>query len=210
MKIDNYFGSPLWSEEKPDFIKSTIKATDKYIKQARQVNKVAIKSTGDFGLSHHSKQLLSDPAFKDLIDYIGNKAWSFLDWHGFDMSHYQTMISQMWVQEFAKKGGGHHSLHVHPNDHVAGFYFLKCSMKTSFPIFHYPRPGAQMTKLLLKDHTKITLGTDTIHRRPTPGMLMLFNGYLPHEFSLDAGHEPFRFIHFNLQAVLKGMAKDVV
>ena len=83
-------------------------------------------------------------------------------------------------------------------------------MKTSFPIFHDPRPGAQMTKLLLKDHTKITPGTDTIHRRPTPGMLMLFNGYLPHEFSLDAGHEPFRFIHFNLQAVLKGMAKDVV
>ena len=32
----------------------------------------------------------------------------------------------------------------------------------------------------------------------------------PHEFSLDAGHEPFRFVHFNLQAVLKGMAKDVV
>ena len=42
MNIDHYFSSPLWSEEKPDFVKSTIKATNKYIKQALQVNKVAI------------------------------------------------------------------------------------------------------------------------------------------------------------------------
>ena len=210
MKIDNYFGSPLWSEEKPDFIKSTIKATDKYIKQARQVNKVAIKSTGDFGLSHHSKQLLSDPAFKDLIDYIGNKAWSFLDWHGFDMSHYQTMISQMWVQEFAKKGGGHHSLHVHPNDHVAGFYFLKCSMKTSFPIFHDPRTGARSTKLKLKPELKgVFHGTGVIHFRPTPGTLIIFPGYLEHEYAVDHGKAPFRFIDWNITAIPKEMAKNV-
>ena len=46
----------------------------------------------------------------------------------------------MWVQEFAKKGGGHHSAHIHWNQHVSGFYFLKCSDKTSYPIFHEPKP----------------------------------------------------------------------
>ena len=28
---------------------------------------------------------------------------------GYDMQQYQTMFSELWVQEFAKKGGGHHA-----------------------------------------------------------------------------------------------------
>jgi hypothetical protein len=48
------------------------------------------------------------------------------------MQQYTTMFSEMWVQEFAKKGGGHHSAHVHWNQHVSGFYFLKASDKTSY------------------------------------------------------------------------------
>ena len=38
---------------------------------------------------------------------------------------------------------------------------------------------------------------------------MFFPGYLEHEFSVDHGKSPFRFIHFNITAVLKEMAKDV-
>ena len=33
--------------------------------------------------------------------------------------------------------------------------------------------------------------------------------YLEHEFAVDHGKEPFRFIHWNIQAVPKEMAKDV-
>ena len=66
------------------------------------------------------------------------------------MQQYTTMFSEMWVQEFAKKGGGHHSAHIHWNQHVSGFYFLKCSDKTSFPIFHEPKTGARCTKLKMK------------------------------------------------------------
>ena len=40
-------------------------------------------------------------------------------------------------------------------------------------------------------------------------MLMFFPGYLEHEFSVDYGKAPFRFIHFNVSAVLNEMAKDV-
>jgi len=34
-------------------------------------------------------------------------------------------------------------------------------------------------------------------------------GYLEHESSVYCGIEPFRFIHWNIQAVPKEMAKDV-
>ena len=136
------------------------------------------------------------------------------------MSQYQTMFSELWVQEFAKKGGGHHSAHIHWNQHVSGFYFLKCSDKTSYPIFHEPKQVQDATKLKMKPDlkgvwggiSKINLSTivNLIHFKPTPGTLIIFPGYLEHEYAVDHGIEPFRFIHWNIQAVPKEMAKDVL
>ena len=117
------------------------------------------------------------------------------------MSLYTMFFTEFWVQEFAKNGGGHHSTHVHWDNHISGFYFLKCNDKTSYPIFHDPRSGAMMTKLPHKDRNKLSHMSDMIHYRPKPGTLIFFPGYVPHEFAVDMGVEPFRFIHFNLQAV---------
>ena len=154
MFINNYFSTPVWSEQKPEFVKSLNKASNKYIKEARNRNKAHIKKHGDFGLSHHSTPLTMDNDFLDFRNYIGQKSWEFLDHMGYDMQQYTTMFSELWVQEFAKKGGGHHSAHIHWNQHVSGFYFLKCSDKTSYPIFHEPKTGARSTKLKMKPDIK--------------------------------------------------------
>jgi hypothetical protein len=134
MYINNYFNTTIWSEQKPEFVKSLTKASNKYIKAARNFPeaKAHIKKFGDFGRSYHSTPLTADNDFIDFRNYIGQKSWEYLDHQGFDMQQYTTMFSEMWVQEFAKKGGGHHSAHVHWNQHVSGFYFLKCSDKTSY------------------------------------------------------------------------------
>mgnify|MGYP003634666790 FL=1 len=211
MNINNYFNTTIWSEQKPDFVKSLIKASNKYIKISKNSpeSKAHIKKFGDFGRSYHSTSLTMDNNFRDFNNYIGTKSWEYLDHQGFDMQQYTTMISEMWVQEFAKKGG-YHSAHVHWNQHVSGFYFLKCSEKTSYPIFHEPRAGARATKLKMKTNLKEILnGNDLVHFKPQPGTLLIFPGYLEHEFSLDFGLEPFRFIHWNIQAVPKEMVKDV-
>jgi uncharacterized protein (TIGR02466 family) len=204
---EEYFQTPFWFEEKLDFLKSIIKATDKYILEARESNKKNIKEFNDFGMSYHSKQLISDTKFKDFHNYVGQKAWEFLDWQGFDMQQYQTFFSDSWVQEFSKNGGGHHSSHIHWNQHVCGFYFLKASKNTSFPVFHDPRTGARSTKLKLKKENEINYGMEKIHFKVKPGVLLFFPGYMEHEFAVDHGKEPFRFIHFNIQAVPKEMAK---
>ena len=212
MHINNYFNTTIWSEQKPEFIKSLIKASNKYIKAARNFPeaKKHIKEFGDFGRSYHSTPLTADNNFRDFRDYIGQKSWEYLDDQGFDMQQYTTMFSEMWVQEFAKEGGGHHSAHIHWNQHVSGFYFLKASEKTSMPIFHDPRTGARATKLAMKTNVKeIFNGNELVHFKPQPGTLLIFPGYLEHEFSIDFGIEPFRFIHWNIQAIPKGMAKDV-
>ena len=89
-------------------------------------------------------------------------------------------------------------------------YFLKCSDKTSYPIFHEPRTGARATKLKMKPGNGVFHGTELVHFKPKPGTLIIFPGYLEHEYAVDFGVEPFRFIHWNIQAVPKEMAKDVV
>ena len=210
MYINNYFTTSIWTEDKPEFVKSLNKASNKYINEARKRNKEHIKKFGDFGISHHSTPLLNDNDFRDFRDYIGLKSWEYLDHQGYDMSQYTTLFSELWVQEFSKKGGGHHSAHIHWNQHVSGFYFLKCSDKTSFPIFHEPRTGARTTKLKMKPDIQGDWGGhELINIRPKPGTLIIFPGYLEHEYAVDYGKEPFRFIHWNIQTLPKEMAKDV-
>ena len=206
MHIQQVFKSVIWTDLKLDFLKSLDKASNKYIREAKKTKeaKQYIKKFGDFGRSFHSGTLLNDTDFWDLKRYINQKALEYLNHQGYDMSFYDLFFSELWVQEFAKKGGGHHSAHIHWNQHVSGFYFLKCSEKTSYPIFHDPRTGARATKLRMRDDAKgLWPGTETVNFHPKPGTLLLFPGYMEHEFSVDPGFEPFRFIHFNIQAIPK-------
>ena len=185
MYINNYFNTTIWSEQKPEFIKSLTKASNKYIKAARSFPeaKAHIKKFGDFGRSYHSTPLTADNDFRDFRDYIGQKSWEYLDHQGYDMQQYSTMFSEMWVQEFAKKGGGHHSAHVHWNQHVSGFYFLKCSDKTSKPVFHEPRTGARSTKLKMKSNSGLFNGTEFFNNEVIQselGKVVLFPAYFTH------------------------------
>tara|TARA_R100001369_G_C3277647_1_gene161351 strand:+ start:221 stop:853 length:633 start_codon:yes stop_codon:yes gene_type:complete len=210
MEITEHFKTPIWSEQKLDFLKSLTKATDKYIKNSRTKDKKIIKISKDFGRSHNSTSLILDNNFIDFRKYVGQKSWEFLNDHGYNMQQYETMFSNMWVQEFSKNGGGHQSAHINYNQHVSGFYFLKCSNKTSYPVFHEPRTGARATKLAMKPEIKkIVNGTELVHFRPQPGTLLIFPGYLEHEFVVDYGLEPFRFISWNIQAIPKRATKDV-
>ena len=213
MNTNWYFSTPVYTIEKPEWVSSAIKATDKYIKESQKRLQPEIKErkkilgnkdylkVKDHGVSYHSTPLNGDPNLKELEEYVGATAWNLLDEWGYDMSLYTIFYTEFWVQEFAKQGGGHHSTHVHWDNHISGVYFLKCNDKTSYPIFHDPRSGAMMTKLPHKDKSKLSNMSDMIHFKPKPGTLIFFPGYVPHEFAVDMGVEPFRFIHFNLQAV---------
>jgi uncharacterized protein (TIGR02466 family) len=213
MATDWHFSTPMYFIDKPEWLSSAIKATDKYIKEAEKKSQTDLKNrkkflgnknylkVKDHGLSYHSTPLNGDPGLKELEAYIGATSWNLLDEWGYDMEKYTMFFTEFWAQEFSKNGGGHHSTHVHWDNHISGFYFLKCSDKTSYPVFHDPRAGAMMTKLPQKDGTKVSPMSDSIHHMPRPGTLIFFPSYLAHEFTVDMGIEPFRFIHFNLQAV---------
>tara|TARA_R110002020_G_scaffold459805_1_gene678006 strand:+ start:40 stop:801 length:762 start_codon:yes stop_codon:yes gene_type:complete len=212
LNTEYYFSSPIYWTDKPEWIKDFNTASDAYIKQARLTNLEAIKkrnkklgNKGEHPWVHHSTSLINDPQFKELQDYIGATTWNLLDGQGFDLTNYSLFTTELWVQEFSKDGGGHHTLHTHYNAHISGFYFLKASEITSVPIFEDPRPGNVMNLLPQKDPSKITMASSQVNYIAKPGRLIFFNSYLPHLYSVDSGYEPFRFIHFNVQAIPNGV-----
>ena len=201
MRVESYFASPVWLDYRPEWVDTLNKAGNIHIKNARAKNKDLIKDTKDFGLIHHSDELQSDPNFKTLLDYVVDKSWHFLDSQGYNIENYVPVVTDCWLQEFSKNGGAHQHTHVHPNSHVSGFYFLKSSAATAQPVFFDPRPSAAMAKLPVKLNKDINSSNIQVSHQCNPGALMIFNSYLPHAFTVDKGKEPFRFIHFNIQAI---------
>ena len=210
------FHNTIYSFIDEKWLKNINILSDKYIKDAKKNNEKIIKERNklykknikDRGVVHHSKVLLHDPNFLEFQKYIGKISWDILHEQGYDMNKYDMMFTDMWVQEFPLQGGGNHNTHIHQNSHISGFYFLKCSEKTSYPVFHDPRPGKMMTQLLEKDDTKITEISEKLKYKPVPGTFLFFNSFMPHEFVVDNGIEPFRFIHFNIQAISKEIVNE--
>jgi len=210
LTTEHYFASPVYFTDKPEWVETLNKASDPFITKARENNMGPIKKRnktfgdkGEHAWVHHSQTLMGNPDFKVLQDYIGTTAWNLLDGQGFDLTHHEIFITELWVQEFSKDGGGHHSLHTHWNGHISGFFFLKASEKTSMPVFEDPRAGRLMNLLPQKDPTKFTMASQAVNYQVKPGRLIFFNSYLPHLYNVDNGYEPFRFIHFNMQAFPK-------
>ena len=216
LQLEQYFATPLWFADEPSFVDSLNKASDKYIEEAKKRLKPIIDkrnkkfgNKGDMGNVFHSTSLVNVPDFLELQNYVGATSYNLLGEMGFDLTNFRVYTTELWVQEFAKKGAGHHSLHTHWNGHMSGFYFLKCSDKTSLPIFEDPRPGNLMNLLPEKDKTKITYASSQINYKIKPGRMIFFPSYLPHQYVVDMGYDTFRFIHFNCQAIPKGVLNVV-
>ena len=182
LQLEEYFKCPIWWADEPKFVKKLNKASDKYIKDSQKNLKKQIDERnkkfgdkGDMGHVFHSTTLINDPKFKELQDYVGATAHNLLLEMDFDLTNFQVFTTEMWVQEFAKKGGGHHTLHTHWNGHISGFYFLKASEATSLPIFEDPRPGNIMNLLPEKDKSKVTYASSQIHYKVQPGRMIFFH-----------------------------------
>ena len=209
------FDTILYKAELPEYLdnKDFINVCDEHTDQAISNTKKLIDERNkkfkidvkDHGMSYHSgAEMYKDERFSNFELLIRNTAKNILENQGFDLSNYSIDYTEMWIQKFAYEGGGHQDTHVHWDNHISGFYFVECADRTSKPVFHDPRAGRMMLNLPIKDHTKLCPGMERQIISVKPGTLLLFNSWLPHQFSVDNGIDPFRFIHFNLQAKKHG------
>jgi len=207
---EDLFPCPIWFADEPNLVKPINKICDKHIKKSKKIFSKGIqernkkwKINTDRNTVYHSNNISTDPQLKDLVSYVIATSQNLLNEMGFNLDAYTVAMTEMWVQEFAKDGGGHHLLHTHWNGHISGFLFLKGSEKTSGPMFQDPRPGSLMNLLPEKDPMKITYARHEVFYKPIPGRMMFFPSYMPHLYTVDMGIEPFRFIHWNVQAIPK-------
>jgi uncharacterized protein (TIGR02466 family) len=207
---EDSFKTPIWTAYEPSFVKDLNKASDSYIKESQKKLSKDIKTRnkefgnrGDAGFVYHSTTLLNDPKFSELASYITNTSSNLLTEMGYNLTNFVVFCTELWVQEFAKKGSGYHAPHNHWNGHISGFYFLKTNEKTSKPVFYDPRPGKDMIGLPEIDKSSITYASQSLHYNIKPGTMIFFPSYLTHEYPPDLGYSPFRFIHWNCQAIFK-------
>ena len=204
-RVEDTFKCPIYLADKPEWVDTLNKASDPIIERVRKNWKKKIKdpkdSTKQMPNSLHSELLWQYPEFKEIASLILQQSWNILYWQGYNLTGKLPMLTELWVQEFPEEGG-FHDIHEHGNNHISGFYFLKCNEKTSHPVFHDPRPGKKMTDLRLKESTKVNYANSQIHYKVKPGQFIFFNSYMPHAYVHHKGKEKFRFIHFNVQAVL--------
>ena len=211
MGFAEYFKTPVYMENLSHWVDDINNKCEKHLKAIRESEKykerVKKKKGSDFGEVAHSYPIAADPELKFYIDHIGQRSWEFLDQMGFDLSNHTCVFTECWVQEFPKDGGGHHNSHVHSNNHVSGFLYLKRDEDGPVPVIHDPRPAALISALPQKNISNITYATNEIHWTPKPGDLILIPAYITHQYSMGGPNQSFRFIHFNIQAIHNSFMK---
>jgi len=201
---EDIFACPIYRGNNPDFL-TLDKHVDPIIDKLKgdYSERLKKKEIEQLPNSYHSHNLWQEKPFKPFVEYVMQQMWNILNWQGYDLTNRRPLLQECWVQEFPEEGG-FHDIHIHPNNHMSGFYFLQCSKTTSRPSFHDPRPGKTMTDLPFKEKKKVTLASNIINYPVKPGDFIFFNSYMPHAYSHFAGQgkEKFRFIHFNMAATL--------
>jgi uncharacterized protein (TIGR02466 family) len=185
MEVYAYFSSPIYREERPEWVEETLKHTHKYYEQ---LEPCVVKQTC---------HMANDPDLGYLTSYFRDKGVSILKEQGYLTDEYEFYVSGMWGQEFSCTGSN--IMHVHPDSQVSGFYFLSAPEGGSYPIFDDPRPAKKMSDLFSEQKAEINAATPQIHfDNVQAGTMMFFNSWLPHMITPNQSNNPTKFIHFIL------------
>lgn len=185
MEAFAYFASPIYREERPEWVGETLEHTQKYYDQMQPS---VVKQT---------VHMANDPDLSYLASYFRDRSVSILRDQGYLTDEYEFYVSAMWGQEFACTGSN--LLHVHPDSQISGFYFLETPERGSYPIFDDPRPAKKMSDLFAEQKEEINMATQQIHfNNVQPGTMMFFNSWLPHMITPNHSESPTKFLHFIL------------
>ena len=95
-----FFQTPIWSTEKPEWVKETNKVCQPYLDEAHQRHSEKIKKNkgNDFGLVYHSTDIRYDPKLKNFSNYIISTAFNLFDSWGCNLTDHSILYESMWVQ----------------------------------------------------------------------------------------------------------------
>ena len=82
LKYENFFSTPIYRVEKPEWLSTINKACDPLLKKAKKDNDILFKKRdklykikkGDFGWTHHTGSLVNLRGLEDLQYFIGESS----------------------------------------------------------------------------------------------------------------------------------------
>lgn len=180
----HYFTSPVYMVKKEEFLDSVRGVSARYLEGAK--GEVTVM-TGTF---------MHEPEISGFAQYVSQTAWNILASQGYGVEKMVTYFTEMWTQEHR-----HMSVmecHVHPLSQITCLYFFDVPEKCGKLVIHDPRPGKVMSSLYQANPSEVSPASSQIVFTPLEGMLVFFNGWLPHSLTSNLSEEPFRFVHMNL------------
>lgn len=190
-----HFVSVMYTIDKPEFLQDVKEAADNALALAEQER--PINATYPMVMSGSLSGL---PKTAALEQFIAQAGWTVLDNQGYDMALFNTVVSEFWAQKHLHFSGMEQ--HVHPYGVLlSGFYFLECPDGGSMVELHDPRPGKVQASLPIKDTSIIREANNSVYVKPSPGLLLISNSWLPHSFTRNTSTEPVKFIHFNISVM---------
>ena len=80
--VSQYFASPVYYEDKPEWLDNLNKICQPYIDDSKKFHKEeenrSEEDKNDFAKVYHSVNLRVDQKFKFFVDYVGAKSYDFL------------------------------------------------------------------------------------------------------------------------------------
>jgi len=187
-----YYPTIIYAIDKPEFLEAVRSVSEKYLDMAKAQDP-----------EHHNKTVVMtstyshEPDMAYFSQYVVQTAWNILSSQGFAMGNLVTFFTEMWTQEHRHTSSM--DTHVHPyGAQISAFYFLSVPENSNKLVTHDPRPAKVISSLYPENIENINMATNPITFTPKEGLLMFTNAWLPHSFSRNESHEPFKFVHMNL------------
>ena len=190
MEYFQYFPSWVCREELPELVEKTLNDVIPFIDTYREIqtDRRVIQT----------ENLNNTPQFSRIGRIFLEKAERVLEDQGYTTSMYNLDVSQLWGQALLMGGGQYQ--HTHFDAVICGLYFLKTPPKGGYPIFLDPREAKLACDLISPERKEITAATPRIHfNNVIPGTLLMFNNWLPHMVTPNAGEEETVYLHVIVQ-----------
>jgi hypothetical protein len=185
-----YFTSPVYSIDKPEFLGDVLAASNDALRKARKDKKPDDIYPVTMSAFDNEDRITA------FWDYTVNTGWNLLRDQGYAMEGLETYFTEFWCQQHDKYSSMEY--HLHGDCKLVAFYFLECPKDPPRLVIHDPRPGKIMSPLKEADASAVSLASNAINFVPKPGTLMFANAWLPHSFTRNASAKPFKFLHMNL------------
>jgi len=188
-----YFASPVYVIEKPEFLEAVKNVSNKYLKQRMDTNQPPINPMHPI----QTEGFFHEPELAEFTSFIAEASWAILKDQGHDMKNFDVYFQEMWCQEHRKWNG--HEEHIHNHGaQITGFYFIDAPEGGCQVMLHDPRPGRMQIILPESDLNKITDASSKVLFNPKPGSMYFINSWLPHSVTRNPIDEPTRLVHYNL------------